>query len=150
MFFPRFKVDYRVIPWVIFSEPQLARVGLTEVQARRIYNRDVLVLQQHFKSVAAAQIKGEITGVCKLIVRRNGMILGAAIVGSQAGELINVIALAIASRLKVDAIATLAPVYPSFSEILQQTAAQYRQAKLNNPNLQNFLEGFFSFRRSYF
>lgn len=150
LFFPRFKVDYRRLPWVIFSDPQLARVGLTEVQARRIYNRDVLVLRQDFKIVAAAQIKDEITGMCKLIVRRNGLILGAAIVGSQAGELINIIALAIAGGLKVDAIANLAPVYPSFSEILQQTAAQYHQAKLNsNPNLQNFLEGFFNFRRSF-
>lgn len=150
LFFPRFKVDYRRIPWAIFSDPQLARVGLTEVQARRIYNRDVLVLRQDFKIVAAAQIKDEITGMCKLIVRRNGMILGAAIVGDRARELINIIALAIAGGLKVDAIATLAPVYPSFSEILQQTAAQYHQARLNsNPNLQNFLEGFFNLRRSF-
>lgn len=150
LFFPLFKVDYRCIPWVIFSDPQMARVGLNQVQARRIYGHDVLVLRQHFKTVAAAQIKDEITGVCKLIVRRNGRILGAAIVGSGAGELINVIALAIAQRLKVDAIASLAPVYPSFSEILHSCAAQYQQSRLNsNPNLQNFIEGFFNFRRSY-
>lgn len=150
LFFPFFKVDYRPIPWVIFSDPQMARVGLNQVQARRIYGHDVLVLRQHFKTVAAAQIKDEITGVCKLIVRRNGRILGAAIVGFGAGELINVIALAIAQRLKVDAIATYAPVSPSFSEILHSCAAQYHQARLNShPNLQNLLEGFFNFRRSY-
>ncbi len=150
LFFAVFKVDYRRIPWVIFSDPPMARVGLNQVQARRIYGHDVLILRQHFKTVAAAQIQDQITGVCKLIVRRNGMILGAAIVGSGAGELINVIALAIASRLKVDAIASLAPVYPSFSEILHGCAAQYHQARLNsNPNLQNFLESFFNFRRSY-
>ena len=150
LFFPVFKVDYRCIPWVIFSDPQMARVGLNQVQARRIYGHDVLVLRQHFKTLATAQIKDEITGVCKLIVRRNGRILGAAIVGSGAGELINVIALAIAQRLKVDAIATCAPVYPSFSEILHSCAAQYQQSRLNsNPNLQNFIEGFFNFRRSY-
>ena len=86
-----------------------------------------------------------------MIVRRNGEILGAAVVGSQAGEIINSIALAIASNLKVDAIASLAPVYPSFSEIWHQIAVEYRGARIErNPALQNFLEGFFSFRRSYF
>ena len=151
LFFPKFKVDYRSIPWVIFTQPQLARVGLTEVQARRIYASDVVILRQHFKTVAAAQIQDEITGICKLIVRRNGEILGAAVVGSQAGEIINSIALAIASKLKVNAIASLAPVYPSFSEILHQIAVEYRGARIErHPALQNFLEAFFSFRRSYF
>ena len=151
LFFPVFKVDYRSIPWAIFSTPQLARVGLSEVQARRRYGNNVLVLRQHFKSVAAAQIEDDITGICKLIVLRNGIILGAAIVGSHGSELINAIALAIANRLKVNAIANLAPIYPSFSEILHQTGAEYQQAKLNsNPSLQNFLESFFHFRRSYY
>jgi len=67
-----FKVDYRSILWDIF--PQMARVGLTEVQARYQY-ADVVVLWQYFKTVAAAQLSGETTGVCKLIVLRNGEIL---------------------------------------------------------------------------
>ena len=54
LFFPLFKADYRCIPWAIFSNPTLARVGLTETQARRRYPQDVLVLQQYFKTVAAA------------------------------------------------------------------------------------------------
>jgi pyruvate/2-oxoglutarate dehydrogenase complex dihydrolipoamide dehydrogenase (E3) component len=150
LFFPVSKVDYRSIPWALFSNPQLARVGLTEVQARSRYGNDVLVLRQYFKTLAVAQIRDEMTGVCKLVVRRNGTILGAAIVGSQAGELINAIALAIAHSLKVDAIANLGPVCPSFSEIMHQVAAEYHQAKLSsNPALQNFLEGFFNLRRSY-
>lgn len=151
LFFPVFKVDYLSIPWAIFFDPPLARVGLTEMQARDKYGSDVIVLRQSFKTVAAAQIKDEITGVCKLVVRRNGVILGAAVVGSQAGELINAIALAIAHSLNVDALANLAPIYPSFSEILHQAAAEYRGAKLDSsPTLQNFLEGFFNFRRTYY
>lgn len=150
LFLPVFKVDYQSIPWAIFSEPQLARVGLTEVQARRRYNHDVLVLRQYFKSVAAAQLSGETTGICKLVVLRNGEILGASLVGPQAGELINVFALAISKRLKMEAIATLAPVYPSFSEIIDQIATAWTKAKLtSNSPLQNFLEGFFNFRRSW-
>lgn len=150
LFFPVFKVDYRSIPWAIFSDPQMARVGLTEAQARRWYSHDVLVLRQYFKSVAAAQLSEQTTGICKLIVLRNGEILGASLVGPQAGELINAIALAIGQRLKIDAIANLAPVYPSMSEILDQIAAVGRKANLtSNTRLQNFVEGFFNFRRSW-
>lgn len=150
LFFPVFKVDYRSIPWAIFSDPVFARVGLTEAQARRRYTRDVLVLRQYFKTVAAAQLRDETTGVCKLIVLRNGEILGATLVGPQAGELIHVIALAISQRLKVGAIAQLAPVYPTMSEILEPLAAAwYEQRLTSNTRLQNFLESFFNLRRSW-
>lgn len=150
LFFPVFKVNYHFIPWVIFSNPELARVGLTEAQARRRYGNDVLVLRQYFKSVTAAQITGETTGVCKLIVLRNGEILGAAIVGVQARELINVIASAIAQNLKITFLTQLAPINPSMSEIFEQIAVTWTEAKLaSNTQLQNFLEGFFNFRRSW-
>jgi pyruvate/2-oxoglutarate dehydrogenase complex dihydrolipoamide dehydrogenase (E3) component len=150
LFFPVFKVDYRSIPWAIFSDPVLARVGLTEAQARRRYTHDVVVLRQYFKSVAAAQLRDETTGMCKLIVLRNGEILGATLVGSQAGELIHVIALAISERLKVGALAQMAPVYPTMSEIFDQIGAAWNQQRLtSNTRLQNFLESFFNLRRSW-
>lgn len=148
LFFPLFKVNYRSIPWAIFSQPQFARVGLTEAQARRQYSHDVVVLRQYFKSVTAAQLSEKTTGICKLIVLRNGEILGSSIVGSQAAELINVIALAIAQKVKIDAIANIACVYPSMSEIFNQTATTWSQQRLtSNTWLQNFLESFFKFRR---
>ena len=150
LFFPVFKVNYRSIPWAIFSDPVLARVGLTEAQARRRYSDNVLVLRQYFKSIAAAQLRDETTGMCKLIVLRNGEILGATLVGAQAGELIHVIALAISQRLKVGAIAQLAPIYPTMSEIFAHIAVAWNQQRLvSNPRLQNFLESFFNLRRSW-
>ncbi|MBV8884927.1 MAG: NAD(P)/FAD-dependent oxidoreductase [Chroococcidiopsidaceae cyanobacterium CP_BM_RX_35] len=151
LFFPLYKVNYRQIPWGIFSDPILARVGLTEVQARRQYTANqILVLQQYFKTIAAAQLRIEMTGICKLIARRNGEILGATLVGPQAGELIQVIALAMSQRLKVGAIAQLAAVYPTMSEILEQTAALWHQQRLtNNTRWQDFLESFFNLRRAW-
>jgi len=147
LFFPVFKVDYRSIPWVIFSDPALAQVGLTEAQAKRRSTSEVLVLRQYFKTLAAAQLKSE-TGFCKLIVRRNGEILGATLVGPQAEELIHPIALAIRQRLKVDAIAATSPVYPTMSEILRSCAAAWNQQRLtSNTRLQDFLESFFNLRR---
>jgi pyruvate/2-oxoglutarate dehydrogenase complex dihydrolipoamide dehydrogenase (E3) component len=140
LFSPQYKVDYHSIPWLVCTDPPLARVGFTATQARQKYGNDVLVLQQYFKTLTVAQIRDEMTGICQVVVRRNGTILGAAIIGSQAGELINVIALAIAQQLKIDAIAHLVPVYPSWGEILVQTANEYLSTPLGQGNwLQNLL-----------
>ncbi len=117
LFLPKLNVNYQSIPWGIATTPQIAQVGFTETQAKRFYSNDVIVLQHYFKSVAAAQLKEETTGICKLIIRRNRQILGATIISPQAGELINIVALAIAQNLKLDAISHLFPIYPSFSEI---------------------------------
>ncbi|MEH2249555.1 dihydrolipoyl dehydrogenase family protein [Nostoc sp.] len=151
LFFPRLRVDYRSIPWAMFSVPMVAQVGLTEAQAKRQFSRDeILVLRQYFKTVAAAQLRDETTGMCKFIVLGNGEILGASILGAEAGELINLIALAISQKIKVKDLANLSPVYPSFSEILEETAREWSKQKLNsNLALQEFLEGFFHFRRNW-
>ncbi|MBE9005871.1 NAD(P)/FAD-dependent oxidoreductase [Fortiea sp. LEGE XX443] len=151
LFFPRLHVNYQHISWGIFTCPMLAQVGLTETQAKRQFrNHEFLVLRQYFKSLTAAQIQSETTGICKLIVLRNGEILGATILGVAAAELINIIALAIAQKIKVKHLANLAPVHPNFSEILTQTAQEWHQQKLNNnPALQDRLESFFHFRRNW-
>ncbi|MBC1223615.1 NAD(P)/FAD-dependent oxidoreductase [Nostoc sp. UCD121] len=151
LFFPRLRVNYRSIPWAMFSVPMVAQVGLTEAQAKRLFSRDeVLVLRQYFKTVAAAQLRDETTGMCKLIVLRNGEILGASILGAEAGELINLIALAMSQKIKVKDLANLSPVYPSFSEILEQAAREWSKQKLNSDIAwQEFLEGFFHFRRNW-
>ncbi|BBD69601.1 pyridine nucleotide-disulfide oxidoreductase dimerization region [Nostoc commune NIES-4072] len=151
LFFPRLRVDYRFIPWAMFSVPMMAQVGLTETQAKRQFCQDeVLVLRQYFKTVAAAQLRDETTGICKLIVLENGEILGAAILGAEAGELINLIALAMSQKIKIKDLANLSPVYPSFSEILEQAAREWSKQRLNsNIALQEFLEGFFHFRRNW-
>jgi pyruvate/2-oxoglutarate dehydrogenase complex dihydrolipoamide dehydrogenase (E3) component len=150
LFFPRLNVNYQHMPWVIFTRPMLTHVGLTEAQARRFHHNEVLVLRQYFKSLTAAQIQGETTGICKLIVLRNGEIIGATVLGTAAGELINLIAFAMGQKIKIEDLANLVPVYPSFSEILTQTAQEWHQQRLNNhPDWQDRLEGFFHFRRNW-
>ncbi len=150
LFAPLFKVDYRGIPWAIFCDPQLARVGLTEAQARLGYGKEVFVVRQYFKTLDKAQLLGETTGFCKIIGRQNGEILGASIVGPDASELIGAIALAIRQKIKVGAIADLPQVSPTLSEITQKTALEWQRQRLTrNRTLQNFLEGFFNLRRNW-
>ena len=114
---PKLKVNYQSIPWGTYTNPQIVQVGFTENQATQIYEKYVVVLPHYFKDVAAAQLKEETTGIFKIVMRRNGEILGATIISSQAGELINIMALAIAQKLKIEAISHLFPLYPSFAEI---------------------------------
>lgn len=151
LFFPWNKVNYHCIPWGVCSHPVLAQVGWTEAQAKHQYGKnEIIVLRQYFKLLAIAQIQEETTGICKLIVRRNGEILGCGVLGAAANELINIIALAIAQKIKINHIANLAAIFPSFSEILEQTARQWHQQRLqNNTKLQDCLESFFHFRRDW-
>lgn len=150
LFFPWYKVDYRPIPWAIFCDPQLARVGLTEAQARQRYGKDVFVARQYFKTLFKAQLTGETTGFCKIVGRENGEILGASIVGPDASEFIGAIALSIRQKIKVNAIADFPQVSPTFSEILHITALEWQQQRRNrNKTLQNFWEGFFNLRRHW-
>lgn len=150
LFFPVHKVDYRGIPWAIFCEPQVARVGLTEAQARQRYGKDVFVVRQSFKTLDKAQLLGETTGFCKMIGRQNGEILGALIVGSEATELIAAIALAIRQKMKMKALAELPLVSPTLSEIIHKTALEWQQQRHGrNKMLQNFWEGFFNLRRNW-
>ncbi|MCY7275408.1 MAG: mercuric reductase, partial [Phormidesmis sp. CAN_BIN44] len=148
LFFPLFKIDDRQIPQVIFAHPQLAWVGLTESQAIRAYGKDVVVVRQFFKTLAKAHIQHKTTGVCKVITRRSGEILGAHIVSSDASELIGTIALAINQKLKIQTFRDLAFPSPTFSEILTRVAIEWDSQRLNhNTRLQDFLEDFFRWRR---
>ena len=158
LFLPIFKVDYRPIPWAIFCEPQLARVGLTEAQARQRYGKDVFVVRQYFKNLDKAQLLRETTGFCKIVGRQNGEILGASIVGPNASEMIGAIALYIKHKIKLDASpfglaslhADFPQVSPTLSEIIYKTALEWqRQRQSRNKTLQNFLEGFFNLRRHW-
>lgn len=151
LFLPRLKVNYHPIPWAIFTDPALGQVGLTEYQAKRQYNsEEIIVLQQYFKILSSAQLQDKTTGVCKIIVLSDGEILGASIFGAESVELINLLALAIARKIKIQHLEDISPLIPSFSEIIEQTVLSWNQQKLNNNiNLQEFLESFFYFRRNW-
>lgn len=150
LFAPLFQINYLGIPRTIFTQPQLAELGLTEAEARESYGKDVWVVRQYFKNLDKGQILGETTGFCKFVVRRNGEILGASMVGAEASELIGAIALSIQRKIKLGDIADLAQVSPSFAEILEKTALEWRRQRLQgNKTLQNLLESFFNWRRDW-
>lgn len=150
LFFPLTKTNYRVIPWATFTDPELARVGLTESQAREKYGDDIYILQQDFADVDRAQAEAATSGFAKIITRSNGEILGATLVGPSAGELIHEVVLAMSYKLKVSALSGIIHVYPTLAEVNSKAALQLTKQKYaNNPILQNLLNKLFSFLRAF-
>lgn len=126
LFFPCFKISYRHLSYVIFTNPTLSTIGLTETEAKQQYKTNIIVLEEYFKNSYKAQIMGEITGVCKLITRRNGEILGSHCLGFQAEELIGLIALAINHKIHIQNLACLFPPSSSISVILSRIVNQWK------------------------
>ena len=118
------KVDYRALPWVTYTDPELAQVGLTEAEARAI-ERASRVLRWRFVENDRAQIERETEGMVKVVTRANGRILGTSILGAGAGDLILPWALAISQKLKIGALANLIVPYPTRSEASKRAAGSY-------------------------
>ncbi|MGQ9837319.1 MAG: dihydrolipoyl dehydrogenase family protein [Cyanobacteriota bacterium] len=149
LFLPIRKASYRVIPWATFTEPELARVGLTESEAQQRYGKEVMVLKHKFAEVDRAQAEAATLGFAKLICRRKGQILGAHLVGAHAGELIHEVVLAMSHKLPVSALTGI-HIYPTLSEVTAKAALQHRKQKFAaNTRLQTILQGFFAWRRTW-
>jgi pyruvate/2-oxoglutarate dehydrogenase complex dihydrolipoamide dehydrogenase (E3) component len=126
------KVDYRALPWVTYTDPELAHVGLTEAQAT-LQGHAVEVLRWPFEENDRARTERQTGGLIKAIVGKRGRILGASIVGAHAGELILPWVLAIRRKLKIAALADVIVPYPTLGEVSKRAAGSYYTAKLFSP-----------------
>lgn len=125
------KVDYRVVPWVTFTDPELARVGLTEDEAIEKYGAaKVRVYRHEFREVDRAVIEGEPSGLIKLVCDSRGTLLGAHVLGPGGGELLGEYVLAMSSKIPVSGISRSIHVYPTVSQAVKRAADQYYREKL--------------------
>ncbi|EFH88732.1 dihydrolipoyl dehydrogenase family protein [Ktedonobacter racemifer] len=114
------KVDYRVVPWCTFTEPEVARVGLLPVEAER-QHKHVRIMKFPWSKIDRAQTANETAGFIKLVLAGNKeQIVGAHLVGAGAGELLGEIALAMQHRLTIKDIFNTIHPYPTMSTGLQQ------------------------------
>ena len=118
------------LPWVTYTDPELAQVGLTEKQAIEAHGNSIRVLRASFADNDRAEAEGSTDGFLKAMVSKRGQILGCTIVGPHAGELIQPWVLAIAQRLKIGAIASMIAPYPTLGEISKRAAFQFYEPKL--------------------
>jgi len=118
------KVDYRAVPWVTYTDPELAHVGLTEAAARRQGKR-VRVETMSFTDNDRAWAERRTEGRIKVVTDLRGRILGTTIVGLHAGELIQPWALALTHGQKIAAMASIIAPYPTLGEINKRVAGSF-------------------------
>jgi len=126
------KVNTNAVPWVTYSDPELAHVGLTESQARETYG-DITVLRKPFAENDRARAEGDSDGLIKVVTTKKGKILGASMVGAGAGEMIHIWTLALSQGLKIGAMAGFIAPYPTRGEISKHVAGSFFTPKLFGP-----------------
>jgi pyruvate/2-oxoglutarate dehydrogenase complex dihydrolipoamide dehydrogenase (E3) component len=132
------KVREDVIPWVTYTDPELAHVGLTEEAARKEHHR-IRVLRAPFHDNDRAQTERETRGHIKVVTSPKGVVLGATIVGPHAGELITTWTLAIQQQLNIRAVAELIVPYPTLAEVSKRAAVAYFTPSLTSPMLRRII-----------
>ena len=125
------KADYRVVPWVTYTDPELGRVGLTEEEAKKQYGeKNIQVFRFKFDEVDRAVIEGEGHGLIKLITDKKNQILGAHLLGPNAGELLHEFVLAMKARIPITQISQTIHVYPTLAQSVKRACDQYYRQKL--------------------
>lgn len=127
-----------LIPWVTFTDPELAHVGQTEAKAKERH-KEIRILRWPYHENDRAQAERETQGHIKVITAKNGRILGATIVGAHAGEMITTWTLALSRGLNIRAMTGLVMPYPTLSEIGKRAAISYFSPSLNNPRLRKLI-----------
>lgn len=133
------KASYGAAPWVTYTDPELAHVGLREDEARSRYG-EIRVLKSEFADNDRARCEGRTTGFAKVLVHKSGRVLGATIVGPHAGELIQIWILALNKGLKIrDLTGYIAP-YPTYGEITKRIAGDYYKDSLFSPRTRGLVK----------
>lgn len=145
--FKRFKVDYRVIPWVTFTDPEVARVGLSESEAKA-QGVAYEVTRYGIDDLDRAIADGDDHGFVKVItVAGKDKILGVTIVGKHSAELLAEFVLAMKYGLGMNKLLGTIHTYPTFSEANKYAAGEWKRAHVS-PKIMVWLARFHTWRRS--
>jgi pyruvate/2-oxoglutarate dehydrogenase complex dihydrolipoamide dehydrogenase (E3) component len=118
------------IPRVIYTDPELAQIGLTEAEAHKKYRR-VRIYRWPYAENDRAQCERQTEGFIKVIAKKDGTILGVTIVGAEAGELLQLWIMAMAKDIRIGDLISLVLPYPTFSELSKRVAYAYYQPTLS-------------------
>ncbi len=119
------KARQDAIPWVTYTDPELAHVGLTDVQAKEKLGSGLSILRWSFAENDRASAERNNDGFAKIVTDRRGRILGATIVGPHAGELILPWVMALSARWKIGRMAGVIAPYPTLSEVGKRAAGSW-------------------------
>ena len=134
----RIKYQPALVPRAIFTDPEIALVGLSEEEARGAHGA-VDVMRWPYSENDRARTERSEDGLIKVVTRKNGRILGAAIAGKNAGELVAFWSLALSRGMKVQDLRDVPMAYPTLSEISRRAALNWYLPKLGGPGLRRLL-----------
>ena len=117
-----------VMPWTIFTDPEVAHVGLHEAEARQNFGENTRVSRWNMARTDRAVCENDQDGFIKVIHHQNGSLIGATIVAGRAGEVITEFALALHHQLKLKDLAHFIHVYPTYATAVMQLAAETTMA----------------------
>ena len=128
------KIDESLTPWVTYTDPELAHVGLGEAAAVTTWGAgnirtQTVPLTGNDRAVAERRTEGMV----KVVTHRNGRILGATILAPQAGEMILAWSLAIGAKRRIGSMAGLIAPYPTFGDASKRAAGQFFTKALFSP-----------------
>jgi pyruvate/2-oxoglutarate dehydrogenase complex dihydrolipoamide dehydrogenase (E3) component len=133
------KLSSLIMPWVTYTDPEIAHVGMYEDEAERL-GIDVNTIKIPFSSVDRGILDGEEEGFIKLFHSKGtDKILGATIVASHAGEIISEVTTAIVNKIGLSKLSSVIHPYPTQAECIKKAADSYRKTLLT-PNTKRLLE----------
>lgn len=146
LFFGKAKLSSLVMPWVTYTDPEIAHVGYYEASARAA-GYDIATLTESFEDLDRAILDGEDKGFARVHYdRKTGRILGGTIVARHAGEMISELTLAITHGLKLDTLSSTIHPYPTQAEVLRKLGDAYNRTRLT-PIARKLFAKWFAWRR---
>jgi pyruvate/2-oxoglutarate dehydrogenase complex dihydrolipoamide dehydrogenase (E3) component len=118
------------IPRVIYTDPELAQIGLTEQEAQKKHRR-IRIFRWPYADNDRAQCEKQTEGFIKVITKKDGTILGVTIVGAEAGEMLQLWIVAMAKDIRIGDLISLVLPYPTLSELAKKVAYAYYQPTLS-------------------
>ncbi|WP_166397897.1 dihydrolipoyl dehydrogenase family protein [Rubrobacter marinus] len=140
------KTDFSTVPWTTFTDPEVARVGLTESEAREKHD-GVETYTHDLPDLDRAIVDGEGNGFFKIVTGRRGRILGGHAVAPDAGDVIAEVVLAMRKGLPITDLSRTVHVYPTISEGVKGAADSYYRRKLFGGRARKALGAYFTVRR---
>jgi pyruvate/2-oxoglutarate dehydrogenase complex dihydrolipoamide dehydrogenase (E3) component len=129
--FLRQKMDYSVVPWCTYTDPEVAHVGLGEKEAKQ-KNVDYDLFVVALKDVDRAVVESEDAGFAKVLTTKGSdKILGATMVGPHAGDLLHEFVLAMKTGIGLGTVASTIHAYPTFAELARKAGDKYNKTRLS-------------------
>jgi pyruvate/2-oxoglutarate dehydrogenase complex dihydrolipoamide dehydrogenase (E3) component len=127
--FLRQKIDWSVVPWCTYTDPEVAHVGLSEKEAKQKNEYDLFVVP--LEDVDRAVVESEEAGFAKILAAKGSdKILGATIVAPHAGDLLHEFVLAMSAKIGLGKIASTIHAYPTFAELARKAGDKYNRTRL--------------------